>query len=225
MELVNNLHTYIHIHFAKDFLKEFLEYAMEYLKEFSLSEDRRYFKRDKIDKIIKNVQEIMFKIYFETDVNSKLDNFGIEFGSNCIKSPILDKQIFGLKIITDTLAEAHKVNSSSTTVIEKHIPLSVLLEKIHSLNILSFILNAHNEIIKNSSELIRVLLANKALSSEDVERIWTMAQSGDIDKRGIIYKILNTNSSTFSPEVAQHLLVKIMNLPLDKINSYDLEVR
>ena len=225
-DIMNCTHSFLHYHFAKDFLGNFIKFELDYLLDISLL-DKRNFKRDKVDKIIKNIQDMLFKVYFETDVNSFMDNFGIEFGSNCIKSPMLDKQIFGLKIITDTLSKINRINTCSTVSLanEKHIPLQVLLSKILSFNILDLILNAHNEIIKNAGDLIKILLSNKSLTIEDVEKIWLSAQKADPDKKTILYKILQLNSSSFPYDLAKEFLQKLLKLPEDKLNTFDLEVK
>ena len=223
VELVCGIHQYLHYDFSKNYLREIIDVSHSYLREFVKTGDRN-FKRDRFDKVCKFINESLLKIYLTTDANTIMDLFGIDVGICCIKSETLDKQILGLKILTETITEANKANTSTQSLTDKHLPTGELIEKILNINILDVILNSHNEIIKNSSDLIRVLLQNKKLTNEDLEKIWTSAHSGDIDKKNYVYKLLSFNTFHIPNDQNKHLVQMLMQIPSDKINSNDLEL-
>ena len=92
IEVLFNIHEYLHYQFAKLYLKDFIKYSMEYLLHFSVSEMRN-FKKEHLESVIHKLKEISYKVYMENDVNAKFDYFMIDFGLGCISSPTLDKKI------------------------------------------------------------------------------------------------------------------------------------
>jgi len=218
-------HEFIHYQFAKTYLRDFITYTLEYLKEFSLS-DQRNFKREKFDKVIKNLKDIMYKVYLEPDINNILDNFGLDFGINCIKSHILDKNLLGLKILTETLNEASKGFISVTGMVlsDKHVPTSLLFNKCLQENLFDLIFSAHNQIIQNSADLIKIFLTNRILTKIDLEKIWNKAQNIDLESKKYTYKVFQNNCPYLSTELSDFLIEKITSISHDNLTGVDIDL-
>ena len=204
-----HINQFLHYGFAKFYLKEILDISFSILIKFSLIETRN-FKRDKFENLIKQIRDIMFRVYMESDVNAILDVFGIEFGINCLKnSIILDKKLLGFKVLSDTMTEVTKNLNNSTGFSDRHVPAKTLVERIIEENIFEIIYgpSSHSQILQKSSDFLKSLLVSKSLSHKDLQKLFDICDvSTDLDTKSSIYRGFITNSTYFSIDCALFLI-------------------
>ena len=228
VDLVDNIHSYLHYYFAKTFLKEFRICCFDFLLDFGIS-DVRNFKKEKIDTIIKKLKNLLLKVYMESDVNALFDVFTIDFGINCLTSVNLEKKLLGLKILSTSLLETMRINSNqyiSSSFNDKHVSSQDLLLKLREKNIIDQIFGSstHVQIIQKSSDLLKCLLMGNFLSSNDLMKIWGLSYSYDIEMRNSIYKLLQSNFYHFSVTLAEFLILKVLDTKSESINTLDLDL-
>ena len=56
--------------------------------------------------------------------------------------------------------------------------------------------NSHIQLVRNSKDIIEILLLNDQLSDEELSLIWNGTKTGDLDQKKVIIKILNEILST-----------------------------
>ena len=165
----------------------------------------------------------------ESDVNALFDVFTLDFGINCLTSINLEKKLVGLKILSTSLLETMRINSNQgihSSFNDKHISSQDLLLKLRDKNIIDQIFGSstHVQIIQKSSDLFKCLLMGNFLSSNDLMKIWGLSNSNDLEMRNCIYKLLQLNFYNFSANLAEFLLIKILDSKSDSINILDLEL-
>jgi hypothetical protein len=228
IDFVENIYSFLHYHFAKYYLKEFGKKCFDYLLEFGQS-DARNFKKEKIDVILRKLRNILMKVYTETDVNAFFDVFTIDFGINCLSSINLEKKLIGLKILSSSLLETMRINSNQvmvSTFNDKHVSSHDLLSKIREKNIIDQIFGSstHVQIIQKSNDLFKCFLMGNFLSPSDLLKIYGLTNSSDIEMRNSIYKLLQSNFYYFSTNLAEFLILKVLENKTESITTLELDL-
>ncbi len=100
-----------------------------------------------------------------------------------LKTDYLDKRTSAIKSISDII----KLQKYNDDFKQK------LIDIIKDNNIIYEIYgpNSHIQLVRNSKELIEILLTNNKLSEEELNLIWNGTKTGDLDEKKTIIKILN----------------------------------
>ena len=123
-----------------------------------------------------------------------------------------------------------KANTSSTSGVisinDKHINSSILFQKIFENNIIDLIygINSHIQLIQKSSEFIKNLLLGKALTKTDINKLWALRYSNDLETKLSIYKLFNSNFSHFSNDLSIYMIHKVLETTPKDLSSNDIEV-
>jgi hypothetical protein len=120
-------------------------------------------------------------------------------------------------------------NLNSVKVIslnDKHINSSTLFEKISENNVIDLIYggNSHIQLIQKSSEFFKNLLIGKAISKNELNKIWNLRFNNDLETKLSIYKLFNSNFSHFNEDFAVYMINKVLETPPTELSSNDLEV-
>jgi len=210
----NNINQFLHFQFASEYLKEVIEISISILKKFSLIETRN-FKREKLENLIKQLKDIMYRVYIDSDVNAILDVFGVEFGINCLKnSIILDKKLLGFKVLNDTMNEVAKNCSNSSGFTDKHLPAVTLVHIILEHNIFDLIFgpSSHSQILQKSGDFLKSLLITKSLIPKDFQKLFEICEEAtDNETKSYIYKGLSASSNQMSVEVCYFIINYLVN--------------
>ncbi len=205
----NHINQFLHFQFASSYLTSIIQTSFSILNKFSLIETRN-FKREKFENLIKQLKEIMYRVYIDSDVNAYLDLFGIEFGINCLKnSIILDKKLLGFKVLNDTMAEVAKNCGSNAGFTDRHMPAGLLVDKITNENIFEIIFgpSSHSQILQKSSDFIKSLLMTKTLKSKDFSKLFNISEEAtDNETKNTIYKVLISNSINFTVDISYFII-------------------
>jgi ubiquitin carboxyl-terminal hydrolase 34 len=228
VDILYNVHHYLHYHYAEWFLKDFGQRALEILNSFSKVEIRN-FKRDKLESIVRKLKDILNKVYIESDVNAIFDIFGINFGINCLKNSVmLDKKLLGLKVLSDTLYEATKgISASQVSISDRHIPVSVLLGIVMSENTLELVFgsSSHNQILQKSSDLLKSIFIGKVLTMKDIEKLLQMAnEDTGSEIKNSIYKGIQVNANHIPNDLNTFIIKQLIQIEADKITTAEIDL-
>jgi ubiquitin C-terminal hydrolase len=224
-EIVFNIHTYLHTEFTKNFIKLFIAKIFDYFRNFSVNNENRNFKKEKIESTFKKIKEIMGKVYIETDLNWEYETFCLDFCITCLNSPTLKKRLVGLKILTEIIQEIsrnlpaiYSSSSSMTSSYEAHLPNQKLIETLRNANLLEIIYgsNSHLQLVEKSSDLFKALINARLFHEEEISRFYTLyKESTDINMNMAIYKILKENMYPLGTNNQKFLLRLMLDNSLD----------
>ena len=153
----------------------------DYVNNLS-NQDLRNVKKETIDlmlDLLKKYSNIITK-----DKNLYIiETISLNFAIKMLKTEYLDKRTSAIKSISDII-KVHKYNDDFK---------QKLIEIIKENNIIYEIYgpNSHIQLVRNSKELIEILLTNNKLSEEELNLIWNGTKTGDLDEKKTIIQILN----------------------------------
>ena len=191
----------------------FVEYSeklsktiFEYVKNLS-NNDLRNMKKETIDLMIEILKQPSKSGSKRNDNNNYLiETFSLNFAIKMLKTEYLDKRTSAIKSISDII-KIHKYNDEFK---------QKLIELIKDNNIIYEIYgpNSHIQLVRNSKELIEILLTNNKLSEDELSLIWNATKTGDLDEKKTIIKILNeilSSSFNYNDSNLGLMITKIFN--------------
>ena len=164
-------------------------------------------KKETIDLMIEILKQPSKSVSKRNDNNNYLiETFSLNFAIKMLKTEYLDKRTSAIKSISDII-KIHKYNDEFK---------QKLIELIKDNNIIYEIYgpNSHIQLVRNSKELIEILLTNNKLSEDELSLIWNATKTGDLDEKKTIIKILNeilSSSFNYNDSNLGLMITKILN--------------
>ncbi|CAD8054531.1 unnamed protein product [Paramecium primaurelia] len=211
--LANYIHALgsIHAQLYRYFCQEYIP-KLQGLRQIILHSDEQSFRnmgREKINIIIQAYKLLLDRIMKDDQRKEWLQSLGLEFVQICFNCKFLDKQIIGLKLLTDILKQADQDQSSDFILqwIEKQGILEILFHH-----------NTHLQLLERTKELIKIYLTiNGAFNLKHLQIIWDLMQSNDKEIRSIIFKLFNDIATFMSDYQVNYFLQQIKLLRKDLI--------
>jgi len=153
----------------------------DYVNNLS-NQDLRNVKKETIDLMLDLIRK--YSSITTKDKNSYIiETISLNFAIKMLKTDYLDKRTSAIKSISDII----KLQKYNDDFKQK------LIDIIKDNNIIYEIYgpNSHIQLVRNSKELIEILLTNNKLSEEELNLIWNGTKTGDLDEKKTIIKILN----------------------------------
>ena len=210
--ILMNCTFYIH----KDFYKinyEIFKNAFYNMMENLSSKDMRSFHKDVIELANNFFIKINHLIYHNKmwDMNE----INLTLAIKMIKSPIFDKKMQGLKSLGELLKNASE-EEQKTNIIN-------LIKKYGIINEI-FGPNYHVQILSKSNDIFEIMLKNNELTEEEIKKIWSLTEQGDLEAKKIIIKLLLDSTSYINEKYSNILLECIKNEKEKKLNENEIEL-
>ena len=184
--------------------------------------DLRNMKKETID-LMTNILKQCSKISNNDNNNNKylIEEFSLNFAIKMLKTDFLDKRTSAIKSINDIIKNNKYNNDFKQKLIELIKQKKIIYEIYGS--------NSHIQLVRNSKEIIEILLSNNQISEEELNLIWNGTKTGDLDQKKVIIKILNEILSTnivYDENIIEKILNSIIkgNTITNDINDDEIEL-
>ena len=193
---------------------------LNYVNSLS-NNDLRNMKKETID-LMTDILKQCSKMSNNDNKNKYLiEEFSLNFAIKMLKTDFLDKRTSAIKSINDIIKK-HKYNNDFK---------QQLIDLIKQNNIIYEIFgpNSHIQLVRNSKDIIEILLLNDQLSDEELSLIWNGTKTGDLDQKKVIIKILNeilSNRLIYDENIIEKLLDCMIqeNTITNDINDDEIEL-
>ena len=218
-------------YFAKYFYEKCFENIKKILLDYSLDKKKNIPKLI-VDNVFCFLDHILGLNFYAFQLTKILPNLMINFGYNCFKtSEKLEKRLLGLnsisKIITILINFFPIISNETLTEITALISDKLLNNSgDNDFFGLLFDNNIHQQLLLKGIEVINTLSKLKLLDDKDIDRLYNLAISTQVDSDIYhpLYNLLISICKEMSLSQSKVIFDKIISLPYDKIRSNDIEL-
>lgn len=165
VKIVGNQAQILNRTFALEFLPKFCQSVISYLKTAQKDILRTLTKSD-IDTISTCLQKLMQRYMSEKERNELIEVFNLEMAMNVFNADSLQQKIDGLQMIVAMIRNV-KYNQY------KFLTFSFIKSWIKKNNVFKILYNAdsHVQLLKNSSDFLRIYISEHLMQMEDLKQI------------------------------------------------------
>lgn len=202
-DIINLLHEYFHLKFARVFIRQFIQKALQYLKELFQS-DAFDLMQMLIDPSLALLRNVAGMGYYEYEIEILFHKYEIEIGVLFAQNTKVNSKLFGLNLLITQLKKIQYdiFQAEKTAVLIQEtssIDWNQILESL-------FTTNYHKETVKRSTDLIKQLIKAKVISREGMVQIFKLASSKDSQVKNSIYELLTKHSYEIGQDNIIHLI-------------------
>ena len=184
MECLGRIYPMYHRDFIADFAPKVKEGVLNAI--FNAPEESiRNIKKEKVEQIVTRLGDLLKRVMNYEERDRTLENLNLNIALMCLKSNFLERRIHGIKSLAENIKGLKYARGSKMTG-------ELMLEWIQKNKILEIIFdqkNYHVQIIQRSKEILKFLVTEDKLSSEELDLFWK-GTSFDDETRREIYKII-----------------------------------
>jgi len=183
----------LHRQFAVGYIPELQEAIINYFENAPDSEVRKI-QRDRLDKIIKNLCNLLKRAYPIKERHRIIEHFSLSISTIMFKSNYLQVRIDGLKILNFIIKDVEKSLSHTITAND-------LAEWLKKQEILEEVLGPkkHPQILQRSNYLISFLYDQHLLDEKALEKMWLLTSDESFQQE--VFKVLQEIS--FAPDSSE----------------------
>jgi ubiquitin carboxyl-terminal hydrolase 34 len=218
ISFVGRSYGYYHKRFAMEYVPKLKQLFISYFLD-SPQTLIREFNKEKIA-IMSNIMEFVLKrLHTIPEKAAIIEDLHLKLSLKCFESPYLEKRIQGLKGILESIKSFRYPNW-------QHNASNALVDWILRNNIIQGIFGTkgHHQLIQRSSEILRLLSNENALTEEHLEMIWSATERSDDESKMSVYKVVGEASSVMKPENLDFMVRKISYIPANKLIKQELEL-
>ena len=202
MESIGRIYPMYHRDFIADFAPKVKDGVLNAI--FNAPEESiRNIKKEKVEQIVNRLGDILKRVMNFEERDRTLDNLNLNIALMCLKSNFLERRIHGIKSLAESIKGLKYARGSKMTG-------ELMLEWIQKNEILDIIFdqkNYHVQIIQRSKEILKFLVTEDQLSTEQLDLFWK-GTSFDDESRREIYKIIEEVSSVMKSHHVMQFLDK-----------------
>lgn len=221
VEIVNNLNPMLYRDFAESFIGKFKDAVFENILR-SPNSNLRNFSKEKIDGLIKNMQELLKRVFSPSEQLEMIEKFSLDLSYLCFNSEFLERKLQGLKTIMEIIKEVkyrfkRYDNLLDSDQLCRWLKEKAILEGLYGTN-------SHSQLIQRSSDFLKFMVNEDFLKKEDFLLIWKNLRSGNKEEKLCIYKLLSSVSVYFKSDHVEFLVQRLHELPIEDFCKEDLEL-
>lgn len=221
LEIVHGFNAMLYRGFAEDYMKLLKDAVVENIIE-SPNNNIRMFTKEKIDGIIKMLQEIVKRAYSCNEQLEIIEKFSLDMAYMCFNSDFLERKLQGIKSIMEIIKEV----KYRTKRYENLLDNDQLCKWISDKGIFEGLYgpNSHAQLIQRSSDFLKFMVNEDFLKKNDLFLIWKNLRNGNKEERLCIYKLLGSVAVYLKFDHIEFLVKRLQELPIESFLKEDIEL-
>lgn len=137
-------------------------------------------------------------------------------GSNLLKHEVLEKRIFGIKIVSDFI--------KSTRIYGKNVTQTDVFQQIKKLDVFNEVFapdKYHSQIVNRATELMRIYARENAIEQEEADLLWQTMQKDEFI-RIEIYQMISEVAQELKDDSIDLFVLKFKELEPSKMRERDV---
>eukprot|EP00742_Colponemidia_sp_Colp-10_P004877 GILJ01005210.1.p1 GENE.GILJ01005210.1~~GILJ01005210.1.p1 ORF type:complete len:2590 (-),score=405.82 GILJ01005210.1:174-7943(-) len=224
--------------FADSFVPTFRETVFDRIIGMS-DEELKFVDRDAVQSVLDEMHPLLVVAYKGTATDELVENLELTMALRFLQSSFLEKRLKGVTEIKEMVERVEKrefrgysygsstysswtgyssTNSYHGKPATKWLTSDLLVEWIRRHDLLDLLLGTttHTEIIKRCPDILKFLAKEKALTTHDLELVWSCCQGKHEAVVRVVYDAIVDLSSQLSGEQLEFLFQKMSSIPLSE---------
>jgi hypothetical protein len=195
----------------------------------------RSLSKEILDAISENLELLLSKVMKSNEVGFEMEKFSLKIALKRFQSPIVEKRINGISVINEKAAHlrrsqypSYSINKANLWLGNAESMVSWLEENRVFESIFEDIEKSHVEIIKRSSDIVKLYTTENRLSEQKLDMMWKlieccMIKSFDYKLLEALYKVIDEISYNVDTKLLFKLIENISKIPLNFYQASTLE--
>jgi len=179
----------------------------------------RNFSKQKIDAILKAIDELLKRAYSLIEKHEMKEQFCLKVAYMSLKSNFIDKKMQGIKGFIEIIKDIRTKTFRFLTLpnITSFIVENKIFEEIYNTS-------THSQIILKSIDFFKTFISEDMLQNSQLEMLLAIAQKSDLETKESVLKLLSEASFFFKANHQEFLIERICEIPLQLFGTNELEL-
>lgn len=192
------------VNLVRPFIQQFGEKILSFVVDYALNDEINQLRN--IDKLVlgnflETIQNLALRIYPQEKALQRYQEVEVKLSIICIKSNILEKQLFGMKVINNIEKRTRLTDLSQT----KNRLAQLFKEK----GLFSMIIKGHHSLIQTSHGIMKMLFSEDMVNDEELNELWEQIVKSDTETKNSLLMLLKESIFDFSKKEVLFFLEKM----------------